>query len=533
MVRVMALVRLFIKKLKKRVNARYHSNLGTSELPAQFKSSNDKYLVTQGDLCQQGLVVSLEDDLLLDALNYFYKKATLEIKRFLPKNSYKKISEEKNDVLFYTGRILPSQEIDGKLHLSDVCLDLTTSSFCVPLVEKNSPLAYAIINEVHWHDPDACHSGNETVLRHVLKVAFVMEGRSLVKNFRINCARCRYLNKKAVEVAMGPVSECNLCVAPAFFNSQVDITGPFSSYSISNKRATIKIWFAIFCCCTTGAVDVKVMEDYSTSSFVLAFIRFSCKVGFPKKLLPDAGSQLLKACDSMTLVYTDIKHKLHTEFGVEFDTCPVGAHYMHGKVERKVKHVKESLAKSLQNHRLSIIQWESLGDQIANSINNLPIAIGNVVKDLENLDILTPNRLMLARNNSRCPAGAVLVSDDPKRIIQSNNEVFTTWFQSWLISYVPTLMPQPKWFHSSADIHVGDVILFLKSDKEFEKLYQYGIIQSLKHSKDGLVRAVVIEYQNNNENVKRLTTRGVREIVVIHPVDELGLVRELNNLYLD
>ena len=126
-----------------------------------------------------------------------------------------------------------------------------------------------------------------------------------------------------------------------------------------------------------------------------------------------------------------------------------------------------------------------------------------------------------------------LVSDDPKRIIQSNNEIFTTWFQSWLVSFVPTLMPQPKWFTSSADIHVGDVILFLKSDKEFEKLYQYGIIRNLKHGKDGLVREVVVEYHNHNENVKRLTTRGVREIVVIHPVDELGLVRELNNLDLD
>ena len=188
---------------------------------------------------------------------------------------------------------------------------------------------------------------------------------------------------------------------------------------------------------------------------------------------------------------------------------------------------------SLQNHRLSIIQWESLGDQIANSINNLPIAIGNVVQDLENLDLLTPNRLILGRNNSRCPAGVISVTDDPKRIIRSNNELFTTWFRSWLISYVPTLMPQPKWFNSSADLQVGDVILFLKSDKEFERLYQYGMIQKLKHSKDGLVREVVIEYQNNNESVKRSTTRGVREIVVIHPADELGIVRELNNLYLD
>ena len=116
-------------------------------------------------------------------------------------------------------------------------------------------------------------------------------------------------------------------------------------------------------------------------------------------------------------MYTDIKHKLHMEYGVEFETCPVGAHYMHGKVERKVRHAKESFTKAPQNHRLSIIQWETMGDQIANSINNMPIAIGNIVQDLENLDILTPNRLLLARNDSRCRAGVISVSDDPKQII--------------------------------------------------------------------------------------------------------------------
>ena len=54
----------------------------------------------------------------------------------------------------------------------------------------------------------------------------------------------------------------------------------------------------------------------------------------------------------------------------------------------------------------------------------------------------------------------------------------------------------------------------------------------LIHRIDGS-KNCVIEYQNNNENVKRSTTRGVREIVVIHPADELGIVRELNNLYLN
>ena len=49
--------------------------------------------------------------------------------------------------------------------------------------------------------------------------------------------------------------------------------------------------------------------------------------------------------------------------------------------------------------RLSILQWETLAAEISNSIDNLPLAIGNITGDLENLDLITPNRLRLGRNN--------------------------------------------------------------------------------------------------------------------------------------
>ena len=62
-------------------------------------------------------------------------------------------------------------------------------------------------------------------------------------------------------VCMGPVKLCNLNIAPAFYMSQVDISGPYLCYSNHNRRATIKIWYIVFCCRTTGPVDIKVMED--------------------------------------------------------------------------------------------------------------------------------------------------------------------------------------------------------------------------------------------------------------------------------
>ena len=39
---------------------------------------------------------------------------------------------------------------------------------------------------------------------------------------------------------MGPIKYFNLCIAPAFYLSQVDICGPFGAYSSVNKRAALK-----------------------------------------------------------------------------------------------------------------------------------------------------------------------------------------------------------------------------------------------------------------------------------------------------
>ena len=152
-------------------------------------------------------------------------------------------------------------------------------------------------------------------------------------------------------------------------------------------------------------VFTLLMEDYSTESLLLAFTRCSCRVGYPKLLLPDEGSQLVKGCKSMILSFVDLKQQLHTEYGVGFETCPVGAHYMHGKVERQIQQVKKSISVNMASNRLSILQWESLVLEVTNGINNLPLGLGNKVECLENLDVLTPNRLLLGRNNVRCPSG--------------------------------------------------------------------------------------------------------------------------------
>ena len=319
-----------------------------------------------------------------------------------------------------------------------------------------------------------------------------MQGRDLVKKVKKNCERCRYLRKKAINIEMSPVSTYNLRIAPAFYDIQVDLCGPFKAYSTHNKRTIIKIWLAVYCCMSASTALIKVMEDYSTTAFIRSFVRFSCKVGYPEFLSVDEGSQLVKGCESMKLTYTDIKRKLHKDSIVEFHTCPVGGHNYNGKVERRIRQIKESFEKNIQNERLSVLQWETISSVIANTINDLPFGLGNTISDYENMDLITPNRLRLRRSNDRSPAATMEVTSNPDKILKENRKIFNSWIEVWLISHVPRLMNHRKWFSTDHGIKIYDVVLFLKQDGVLSNNYQYGMVNEIVSRKDGVIRKVIL-----------------------------------------
>ena len=273
------------------------------------------------------------------------------------------------------------------------------------------------------------------------------------------------------------------------------------------------------------------MDDYSTTSFIQAITRFSTNHGFPKQLMYDEGSQLVKGCKEMKVDLSDLQQKIHHNTKVNFKVCPVQGHNMNGKVERKIKEINLSISKTLNNQRLSILQWETLAASIANQINNLPLAIGDVIGDFETLDLITPNRLLLGRNNDRSIDG-LITCDNPTKIIKDNEKCFNAWFETWLLVHVPKLMQQQKWFKND-EISVGDIVLFTKVDSVLQSRYTYGIITSLEMGNDLLPRRAKVRYRNANETVCRETYRSVRGLVKICGVDENDLISELGALAKD
>ena len=146
------------------------------------------------------------------------------------------------------------------------------------------------------------------------------------------------------------------------------------------------------------------------------------------------------------------------------------------------------------------------------------------------MDLITPNRLHLGRNNDRSPVSPLKISGSTQKIIEEKKKIFSSWFEVWLISHVPKLMHQPRWFRRDRDIKICNVVLFTKKDGSVSSRYQYGMVHEIEPSRDGLIRKVVVKYRNNNGNVDQFTTWAVCKLVIIHPIDEVNLMEELGKM---
>lgn len=88
-------------------------------------------------------------------------------------------------------------------------------------------------------------------------------------------------------------------------------------------------------------------------------------------------------------------------------------------------------------------------------------------------------------------------------------------------------MEHPKWFKSDADVKKGHVVLFLKHESDISSSYQFGMVCSVEFGRDEKIRRVTLKYRNHKESVDRETKRSVRDLVVIHKVDEFNLMEQL------
>ena len=141
------------------------------------------------------------------------------------------------------------------------------------------------------------------------------------------------------------------------------------------------------------------------------------------------------------------------------------------------------------------------------------------------LEILTPNRLLLGRNNARSLQGQgfdINSSKIPTSILERNRNVYKTWFQLFIDNiHMFTLRPD-KWNDNSRLPVIDDVVLFTFNDSGYEKSnieWKLGLISQCLERKVEITYVSKISKTGNVTKSKLL--RSIRDVSIIFSVDEL------------
>ena len=300
--------------------------------------------------------------------------------------------------------------------------------------------------------------------------------------------------------------------APPFYSCQMDIAYGFKIQGV-NKRTTAKGYALVMVCTTTSAVRIWTLEDITVGAVLLALERHAAVHGYPKNLLIDSGTQLMRLqqigiqCQDLTMKLMESKYNV--------TVSAVQDHEARGKVERYIREIRRVLNTSFESvEKQSAIQWETTFAQVSNFLNNTPLyARGN--PDLPSL--VTPNRLLMGRNNYRVPVGD-MVELPPQQMLDRHNKI-TRMILNTIIENQTSLMHRAKWTKDDKEPEVGDIVMFTLVENDVRQDWKLGKITARIESdhNDGIVFEVT--YVSNNSGHKT-TRRCQRDLVMVIRVDE-------------
>ena len=161
----------------------------------------------------------------------------------------------------------------------------------LPIIMAKSRIAVLIMLWAHYKNYD----GRDVTMTLACTVAWIIKDKGLAQSLTKNCIRCRFLHKRRIEQKMAALPPEVQVPCPPFSNIGVNLCGPLIVHSMTNKRASLKVWNVIIVCLITKAVTMYLAPGYSTEDFMLAYNSHISDHGLPNKVHSDKGSQLVAA----------------------------------------------------------------------------------------------------------------------------------------------------------------------------------------------------------------------------------------------
>ena len=348
-------------------------------LQVNHEEKNIAFQNNKKKMKQKTVTLRLTEEDISQGLEYLFKKSTQEILKFENMKEIQKIAVMKEEILYCSSRILESQELKSVGCLKD-SLDIETFTgvnFCVPVISKHSPLAVSIALHLHYNVYK--HRGVESTFRMSLQHTRIMQGKQLFKEVSDDCIYCKKLRQKYVRQLMGPFNDAQLCISPIFYFTYIDMWGPLAIYCPGYEKRTrsrqqkYEVHMLVMVCAVTAAVNCQIIEKKDTGAVLDGLNRFFNEVCVPKICYPDKDGAIMKALQDGEIDVQDMEGRLHRERGIYFQTCLPQGHYQHGRVERRIKMLQESLERSeIRKSRCTATGWQTICKAIEHEVNSVP-----------------------------------------------------------------------------------------------------------------------------------------------------------------
>ena len=491
-------------------------------------------------------IFRLEEKHLSAALDNLYRKATKEVKEFNHKKDIEKIAMEKDGILYSTSRLLEEAELKVVGHLADTINieQFTGVNFRVPLVDQHSPLAISIALHLHYHKFP--HKGAETQYRMSLQFAKIISGRKLFNRISSDCVFCKKMQKKVLEQMMGPLSESQISVSPVFFYTLVDLWGPLRSFVPGYEKVTRstldkphEIYILVFACCATGTVNCQVIEGKDAGYIMDGMNRFFMETTVPKLIYSDEEGGLVRALKHGRVDLVNLTGTLSRQRGIRFETVVPQGHSGHGRIEKRIHMLQQSLEKSeIRSSRCTSMGWHTLAKAVERTVNSVPIGFlhhnSGGINPL--LRILTPNCLRLISTSDRAPASLFNIPDSAESIMENIQQKYETWYHVWNEQYIPLIMDRQKWHFKKENLCPGDIVYFKLKESKMSATWKIGKVEEVSIGNDGYVRRAVIAYKDTTGDdasdwTHRTVDRPVRNIVKLFHIDDTTLMDEIQAVY--
>ena len=251
----------------------------------------------------------------------------------------------------------------------------------------------------------------------------------------------------------------------------------------------------------------------------------------------------MKALEQGEISIQDMQGRLHKERGLYFETCLPQGHYQHGRIERKIRQLQDSLERSdMRKSRVTATGWQTIAKAIEHEVNSVPLGFlyhqGNANPLLR---VLCPNLLKNGTFTNRAPRGLFSIPNSMEDLMSNVENTYNLWFQVWNTEYLPLVMDRPKWHLEDENLKENDLIYFKLTDSKLTADWKLGKVEYVNIGKDGKVRSVGISHKIMTEHDNKIyhedldwkhsvVERPVRAVVKLMNIEDTSLLENMKQV---